>query len=512
MLRRLRDIAFAGIGLLAVAAAAPAQEQPAPPPGGAFDFEAVQARARELAAKPYDEGAIHLEDWLKQFSYDDYREIEYRREKGLWHATGRPFQIQFHHRGGLFPNPVKVHVVRDDAVEDVKFDPELFNYRASPIGGPVPDDLGFAGFKVLTPLNADHFDEVLSFLGASYFRGLGKGNHYGLSARALAINSSKWGHEEFPWFREFWIVESESAEPNLRIYALLDSQSVTGAYQFDLKPGDPTRLEVRCTLYIRKAVGELGIAPLTSMYLHGETDPFPVGLDFRPSVHDSDGLAVHFPNGERLWRPLQNPKFSMASKVAAVEGVRGFGLVQRDRDFGNYQDLEAVYQRRPTCWIEPLDGSFGPGHVKLLELHSMSEANDSTVAYYVPAKNVEAGETLTFAYAMIWGGETADALAAGSGHVVATRQQGAANNGTRFVLDWAGPALDPLPTGATVSAVVTADGGNVGPPVVQRNPYNGTWRSFFDVTPSGPEPVSLRAFLKNGEHVVTETWSFRCVP
>lgn len=492
--------------------AAVATEAAATP--AAFGFEDVQQRARDLAAEPFDDRAIHLEDWLQQFDYDDYREIEYRREKALWEGTDVPFRVQFFHRGGIFPNPVKVHVIREGGVEDFKFDPDLFNYRALEIEGQVPEGLGFAGFKALTPLNADHFDEVLSFLGASYFRALGKGTVYGLSSRGLAINSSKWGHEEFPWFREFWLEAPTAEGEPLRAYALLDSQSLTGAYRFELRPGDPTTLDVKLTLYVRKDVEELGLAPLTSMYLFGETDPWPAGVDFRPEVHDSDGLAIHYAHGERLWRPLQNPKESLPSEFPVEAAPRGFGLMQRDRDFGNYHDLEAVYQRRPSCWIEPLEG-FGAGKVKLLELSSNSEANDSTVSYFVPAEPVKAGQTLNFAYRMHWGGEAADALSQGGGYVVSSRPSQSPENpdgATRFVLEFAGPALASLDPSASVSADLTVDGGETGPAVVQHNPYAGTWRLFFDVTPSGSEPAAIRVYLKDGEHVLGETWSFRCVP
>lgn len=507
----------AGVLATALTGQVQAQESPTAP----FGFEEVQQRARAIAQAPFDERAIHLDDWLKQFDYDDYREIEYRREKGLWADTASPFQVQFFHRGGIFPNPVQIHVVRNGVEEPFRFDPDLFNYRALQRQGEVPEGLGFAGFKVLTPLNADHYDEVMSFLGASYYRVVGKDNWYGLSMRGLAIDASKWGHEEFPWFREFWIEEPTTpadGTPNLRVYALLDSQSVTGAYQFDLQPGDPTVVTIHCTLYTRKDIGELGIAPLTSMYLFGETDPYPVGVDFRPEVHDSDGLQIHYGQGEFLWKPLINPARSAVTRYPA-DGFKGWGLLQRDRNFENYQDLEAIYQRRPSAWIEPISG-FGAGAVTLLELSSDSEANDSTVNYWVPAAEVKAGQELSFAYRMSVGGAVLDTKPAG--YVVATRQQ-ASGAGTRFVVDFSGPALDALPADAPVQAVVTVINGSVGPAVVQRNPYNGTWRLFFDAAPAGgeptpahdgtePAPVELRAFLKLDEHVLTETWSYRCLP
>jgi glucans biosynthesis protein len=477
---------------------------------GPFGFEHVKAEARKLAAKPFDDNAIHLEDWLRQFDYDEYREIEFRRDRSIWHDTPIPYRVQFFHRGGIFPNPVRHYMIRNGRSEPLRFSTDLFNYRALEIQGEVPDDLGFAGFKLLYPLNdPQRFDELLSFIGSAYFRALGRGNIYGLSARGLAINTSNFGHEEFPWFRAFWIEEPTSAaDANIRVYALLDSQSLTGAYEFVVKPGDPTVLEVQATLFTRKDIEELGVAPLTSMYLHGWHTPAAAGADFRPLVHDSDGLAIHFNDGERLWRPLQNPPTTEVTKFRA-DAPRGFGLLQRERNFDHYQDLEAIYQLRPSLWIEPIAG-FGAGSIRLVEIAHDSEANDSIAAYWSPDVPVKAGQELNFAYRMSWGGEVLDSH--GGGRVVATRPSIGPYGGTRFVIEFAGPALEALPPDAPVSAVVSADNGTVGPAVVQKNPFTNTWRVFFDAHANGEDPVTLRAFLKVGEDTASETWSFRCHP
>ena len=477
-----------------------------------FGFEQVQAVAREMANGPFDDDAIHLEDWLQQFDYDAYREIEFRRERALWHDSERPFQVQFFHRGGIFPNPVQIHVIRDGQAEPFAFATDLFNYRALQIEGRVPEGLGFAGFKVLSPVNdPQRYDEVLSFLGSSYFRALGKGSAYGLSARGLAINASQFGHEEFPWFRAFWIDESASSDAELRIYALLDSQSLTGAYQFDLKPGDPTVLDVEAVLFTRKSVEELGVAPLTSMYLFGEIDPEPPVNDYRPEVHDSDGLLIHTAAGEYIWRPLHNPVETMLSRypLDGSGGPRGFGLLQRDRDFDHYQDLEAHYQDRPSVWIEPQHG-FDEGEVRLIEIASTSEAIDSIVAYWTPQfdEPIPAGHELRLGYRMLWGNSLAGCPTGGK--VVATRTA-ASDGGVRYVIDFDGQVLDELPPSAAVTGVVEVVNGSSGPAVVQHNPVNGTWRLFFDVTSSSSqEPMHLRAYLKHGDDVVSETWSYRC--
>ena len=75
---------------------------------------------------------------------------------------------------------------------------------------------------------------------------------FGLSARGLAIDTAEsWG-EEFPWFREFWLVTPAPNAKELTIYALLDSPRVTGAYRFAVEPGEQTRVDVECRLFLRE--------------------------------------------------------------------------------------------------------------------------------------------------------------------------------------------------------------------------------------------------------------------
>src|SRR5205085_6387853 len=151
------------------------------------------------------------------------------------------------------------------------------------------------------------------------------------------------------------------------VYALLESQRATGAYRFDIVPGAETVVRVQARLYLRAAatqVATLGIAPLTSMFFSGENQPR--RGDFRPEVHDSDGLQVATGDGEWLWRPLQNPA-RMTVTSFAVRELRGFGLMQRDRTFSSYEDTEARYERRPSAWVRPLS-DWGPGRVELVQL------------------------------------------------------------------------------------------------------------------------------------------------
>ncbi|MFP2934582.1 glucan biosynthesis protein, partial [Pyxidicoccus sp. 3LG] len=348
---------------------------PRSPPASARAFTAstVVERARALAARPYQEPRPSLPEAYTHLSYDAYRDIRYRDAKALWRQDGLPFQAQFFHPGFLYPAPVAVNVVEAGRSEPMRFSPELYTYGELVKAGPLAKAEGFAGLKLTHPLNrAGHFDEVVSFLGASYFRALGKGNVYGLSARGVAIDTALPRPEEFPSFRELWLERPAPGADRVVVHALMDGPSVTGAYRFTVIPGARTVMEVEATLFARKAVEQLGIAPLTSMYLFGENDRGTYD-DFRPEVHDSDGLFVWTGDGEQLWRPLQNPSRLSVSSFRA-QSPRAFGLLQRDTAFSSYEDLEARYELRPSAWVEPV-GDWGPGAVRLVEIPTPQEVH-----------------------------------------------------------------------------------------------------------------------------------------
>jgi len=396
--------------------------------------------------------------------------------------------------------------------------PGMFERDGVGAGAPVPDDLGFAGFRALHPLNRkDQLDELLAFLGASYFRVLGRGNAYGLSARGLAIDTATAGGESFPVFRELYVERPSRGARQLVVHALLDSPSVTGAYRFQIVPGDPTEVRVSATLYPRRGVERLGLAPLTSMYLFGENDR--KGFDdYRPEVHDSDGLEIRFGNGEELWRPLQNPERLEVSAFRA-ESLQGFGLSQRDRQPDHYEDLEARYERRPSVWIEPTEG-FGPGTVFLVEIPSREEIHDNVVAFFTPDAKLSPGTPMAFSYRMLWG--SAPRPPPGTATAVATRMGDARRIGVKaeaqaldrrarkLVIDFAAPV--PPRDAADVEAVVTASSGAVRNARVEPHAAAGGYRAAFDLVPGGPEPVELRCFLRRRGAALSETWSYRLLP
>ena len=305
----------------------------------AFGFEQVVERARQLAARS-DDSPDAVPRWLLDLDYDQYRQIRYRPERALWRDLKLPFSIQFFHPGFFYDRVVRVHVVTPSGkVAPVAFSPDQFDYGTAEFGSRVPHDLGYAGFRIHHPIkNTTYQDEVAVFLGASYFRAIGRDNAYGLSARGLAIDTASTSGEEFPRFREFWLVQPAANARELTFFALLDSPSAAGAFRFVVTAGPQTRVDVEMKLFPRAPIEKLGLAPLTSMFLHGEMAPPKDAPDYRPEVHDSDGLLVASQTGEWLWRPLENPE-DLAVTSFELESPRGFGLVQRDRSF----DLSLIH-------------------------------------------------------------------------------------------------------------------------------------------------------------------------
>ncbi|MGH7072244.1 MAG: glucan biosynthesis protein, partial [Acetobacteraceae bacterium] len=385
---------------------APASARPAPaahpaPTGRArparFGFADVQRLARQRAAAPYVNRSPRLPDSLATLSYNQYRYIRFRADHALWRGQGL-FEVQFFHRGFAYRRRVNItDIALDGTLHPLSYSAADFDYSGSglqPQG--LPANLGFAGFRVRYPLQQpDRKDELIVFLGASDFRVLGRNQDFGAWARGLAIDVASADGEEYPYFTDFWLVQPQPQQRTLEIYALLDSPSLTGAYRFEIRPSGATDVEVTATLYPRHSVTKLGIAPLNSMYFYGENSPRAVD-DYRPEVHDSDGLEEQAGDGEWLWRPLSNPKTLTVSSFQD-DNPRGFGLVQRDRDFDHYQDEAAQYQRRPSYWVAPL-GNWGQGRVELVEIPSSEEIHDNIIAYWVPATPLTPGQPFNFSY------------------------------------------------------------------------------------------------------------------
>ncbi len=478
----------------------------------AFGFDEVAQRARELAAQPWRAPAFELPAELRDISYDGLRDIRFDPARSLWRSEKLPFEVQFFHLGKYQTQPVEIHEVDGGRVRKIPFDRRDYDYGKNRLNPAAWGDLGHAGFRVHHALNDPAYkDELVVFLGASYLRALGRGQAYGLSARGLAIDTVGGSGEEFPRFTAFWLEKPAPGANALVIHALLESPRATGAYRFTVRPGEATAIDVQARLFLRPGIATLGLAPLTSMFLHGENQPRPG--DFRPEVHDSDGLAVASADGEWLWRPLVNPKRPLATSFS-VRRLAGFGLQQRDRAFASYEDTEARYERRPSAWIEP-QGDWGPGRVELFQLPTPDETHDNIVAYWVPAALPAPGEPLDFAYRLSWQGEKPTLPPSGwtlqsrRGHGFYHPENAPPPNEVKFVVDFDGPALRALKPDAAVEAVVDATaGGRIVETNAYRNPANGTWRMTLRALRADPaQPLELRAFLRSGANALTETWT-----
>ncbi|HET7865291.1 MAG TPA: glucan biosynthesis protein G [Burkholderiaceae bacterium] len=478
----------------------------------AFGFDEVAERARAEASRAYQVPRPVLPPELAALSYDHYRDIRFQPAQALWRPEALPFELMFFHVGGLQTQPVVLNELVDGKPRHLGFNPADYSYGQNRLNPAAWPDLGHAGFRVHHALNTpDYKDELAVFLGASYFRALGAGQRYGLSARGLAIDTVGGQGEEFPRFKEFWIERPAAGAQALTLYALLDSPRATGAYRFTLVPGRQTEVQVQARLFLRAGVATLGLAPLTSMFLHGENTAR--HDDFRPEVHDSDGLMLATADAqgaaEWLWRPLINPARALASSFTVHE-LKGFGLMQRDRAFASYEDLEARYERRPSAWVVP-QGHWGPGRVELLQLPTLDEAHDNIVAYWVPARPPAPGQPLDIAYRLLWQGD--DAQRPPNGWTVQSRTGRGFNalgpGELQYVIDFAGPALDALPADAAVEAVVTpGPNGRVLERNAYRNDARGGWRMTLRVQRLTPtQPLELRAFLQHGPHALTETWT-----
>ncbi|MGD2054491.1 MAG: glucan biosynthesis protein [Gammaproteobacteria bacterium] len=471
-------------------------------------FKMVQERAAVLAAEPYKKQSPDLPAFFASLDYDQYRDIRFQPDQSLWLKERLPFQVQFFSRASIFGERVLINIIEQNKPVPVEFRPEMFDFGRLSVPTDVPGDLGFAGFRLHYPLNKrNYFDEVAAFLGASYFRAVGRRQVYGLSARGLALNTAHAKGEEFPVFQEFWLEKPPHKARLIIVYALMDSPSVSGAYRFVIKPAAATVIEVKAHLYFRDDVELLGVAPLTSMFYHGKTTQKYID-DFRPEVHDSDGLYIVAGNGEHLWRPLNNP-LRLATSYFHIDTPRAFGLLQRERNFSAYQDLEASYQKRPGAWVEPI-GDWGSGTVELVEIPTDDEYHDNIVAFWVPAESATAGTSRTFEYKLTFGDKPGiDPRLARS---VSTRTGAGAepkSSQRKFVIDFVGEQLGKLKDASSIVADISSSTGTPGKAVIQSNPFTRGYRVYFDFTP-GSEPLAeLRCNLRSGTDVLSETWTYQ---
>ncbi len=485
-----------------------------------FTYEDLKARARAMAAAPYSPPPRPAPEITAKIDYATHGQIRFRTDRALWADGPGMYPVTFFHLGQFFQKSVKMHVVNGREACELLYREDDFDMPADSVARGLPPGAGFAGFRLQESRNGKldwRQNDWVAFLGASYFRAIGELFQYGLSARGVAVNAANPippYTEEFPDFTEFWMHEPDATD-DVVVCALLDGPSICGAYRFRMQRGRAVLMDVECSLHLRQDIQRLGIAPITSMYWFSETVK-PAAIDWRPELHDSDGLAVWNGAGERIWRPLNNPPRVTVSSFAD-ENPRGFGLAQRDRVFDHYLD-GVRYDLRPTLWVEPLS-PFGKGSLQLIENPTDDEIHDNINAMWVPAAPAQAGQALEYRYRLHWVGDEPAPMTLA--RCTATRMGNGGVPGLdrpkgvrKFMVEFLGGPLAKLPFGSRPEAVLSASRGTFSYVFTEAVPDDvpGHWRAQFDFTVEGRDPVEMRLYLRNGKETLTETWAYQYHP
>jgi glucans biosynthesis protein len=507
----------------------PAQSPDEAPETAEFGFADVEEAARALAESPYRNAGYQVPDFLLSITEAQWNTLGFNPEYTLWQNTGLPFEARFFHPGFIYNGMVSIEIVENGQSKKIPFSADMFNYDNPAFAGQVRNgEVDFAGFSLYFPLHGDAYkDEIAVFLGATYFRALGRHTGYGLAARGLALNTGL-PEEEFPYFRKFWLVKPEADATSITVYALMDSPGMTGAFHYVITPGTSTVMDVSVNLFPRKGISRpprLELAPISSMFLFSESGGGTAAEDYRPEVHNSDGLL--YVSEERwFWRPLSNPG-RLAVNGFNLANPRGFGLIQRDDQFDHYRDTSSHFERRPSLWVEP-SGDWGPGKLQLIEIPSSKEIHDNILVFWTAdnsgAEGAAAQPPYSFAYKLYW--MAPNTAPHTQGRVAETRVQHLDGGITRFIIDFESVYLNALPEDTGLSSVIeTPEGSPVLEKQLTKNPAAGGWRLQFNVrlpkqegviqnllaTRENPAHARFSALLKKGENLpdaLTETWIY----
>ncbi len=474
-----------------------------------FSWDGLKAKAKALAAKPYQPPPPITDPVLAGLDYDQYRSINFRAERAIWRDRSSAYQMQLFHAGYLYREPVDMFLVDNGRAAKIRYERDMFRFGRAEERLPLPDDSGFSGFRLHAPINAsDVFSEFLVFQGASYFRGRAKGQSYGLSARGLAIDTVQPGGEEFPSFRAYWVETPQQGSDTVTVYALLDSKSVAGAYRFTVSRSVDVIMDVECEIHPRRTLTHAGIAPFSSMFFFGPAD-HTYHDDFRPRVHDSDGLLIATSGGDWIWRPLVTGSNILYSAFSD-KSPRGFGLMQREREFDHYQDINAEYQKRTSAWLEPLS-DWGEGSVDLIELPTDNEYMDNVVAFWRPRQPMQAGGSHSYSYRLIWCWHVP--VEPNLAQVVATRTGKGIPEGSRyFQIDLAGGSIHASADEEYWDYQVSASEGSVKAFTVAPNPIIDGKRIGIEYHPSGSVSADVSFQIRRFGKPVSEKWVYRWTP
>jgi glucan biosynthesis protein len=490
-----------------------------------FDYDLLKTNAKQMAASAYVDTTQQLPPTLASMTPQQFNAIQYDAEESLWHDLKGQLDIQFFHVGMGFKQPVRMYSVdpKKKQAKEIHFRPQMFKYESSGVDqSQLKGDLGFAGFKLFkSPELAQH--DIVSFLGASYFRAVDDTKQYGLSARGLAINNFADTVEEFPNFTKFWFETPAPHSTRFVVYALLDSPSATGAYRFDIDcRAKQVVMDIDANIYARKEIKQLGIAPMTSMFSCG-THERRMCDTIHPQIHDSDRLYMWRGNGEWVCRPLNNPA-KLQFNAFEDKDPKGFGLAQTDRDFSSYEDTVVWYSKRPSLWVEPTT-AWGEGSIDLLEIPTTGETLDNIVACWNPKQPITPGKDMNYGYKLYWSALPPVRTPLAQVHATRTGMGGFLEGwapgehwpkvwARRFAVDFTGGGLETLPQGTGIEPVVTVSSGELKDFHILWVPDLQGYRIIFDWYPTSDsvDPVDMRLFIRTNDRTLSETWLYQYFP
>lgn len=474
--------------------------------GQRFEPALVVEVARQIARRPYQAAASDLPDQFANLSYEQYSEIRALPQAQIWAGENRGFVVEPLHRGFVYTNPVVIYVAEDGLVRRIGYDRNRFEFGKLSVPANVPD-IAFSGVKLLTTFgNGGSPVEFAAIQGANFFRAIARGQNFGVVARALTLRPAEARGEEFPYFRALWIERPTPGTEQLLVHAVLDSESVAGAVRLTLRPGDMTIVDVEMVLFPRVNLEHVGFGGMQASYLFGPNDRLEID-DARIGAYEAKGLCMSNGRGEWLWRPLQNPE-TLQISAFLDRSPKGFGLLQRDRDFAAFQDDEQRFELRPSLWVEPI-GDWGEGVVQLIEIPSDKEINDNILSYWRPRGPIQAGSEVSVAYRQYWSWRPPErpplALVSGT-----FSGRGTAGRRRRFMVDFRGDELgSELPD---LRAVATASPGTIAGLKLYRYPGRKTIRAAFELDPGNENASEMRLVLHAGERPISETWLYRWTP